>query len=119
MHTQLADGTSKTQALAALGSLDNRVELSRSPRDSHQPNSAIRHRFIFAPITSPVHHPLAQPGPAAGRRELISAMCAVMQDLKSEVTYMQAQLGDTANELDRSSIFCLCNRCVRECLCAL
>lgn len=53
----LADGTAKTNALAALQSLDNRVE-----------------------------------------------------DLKSEVTYMQAQLGDTANELDRSQIFCLCNR---------
>merc|ERR1712178_590398 len=33
-----------------------------------------------------------------------------VSDLKSEVTYMEGQLGDTKAELDRSNIYCLCNR---------
>jgi len=33
-----------------------------------------------------------------------------VDDLKTEVTYMSKQLGDTSQELDRTTMFCLCNK---------
>jgi hypothetical protein len=39
----------------------------------------------------------------------VSTLGSRVDDLKSEVSYMEAQLGDTSAELDRSSMYCLCN----------
>jgi len=52
---------------------------------------------------------------SAGTAKKINAEAAVdlvetrVDQLKSEVKYMAAQLGDTSSELDRSTLFCLCN----------
>jgi hypothetical protein len=45
----------------------------------------------------------------ANAKTNLNAMNSKLADAQAEVKYMTAQLGDSANELDKTSVFCLCN----------